>query len=346
MFASLHHNKRFFAIMVVCTIALILLWCFSYLATYPVELSASRGEAQLWFRADRNRVWFNNECIQLTWEVSGISTIFIYDEPTVGSGTYTACSFSEHAPTFDITFPDGQREFFFLEVAQMYRRLDHYFLLLAIAVCIWLGYAAARQSQMLDVPFILKNVGQVVGVGLLAILLWQRANTTFAFIDVVVPQATLRERVTSSRIVRPGLDIAALTPPNSVILVPLGVASPSSLHAIAYPRTFLYTGRTENYFATYYGDGSLMPFDAAHANVERLGLDAVADFENLYLLLNGTLSSRFIPEQGDLWIAETHPLPEDNLVLLRLKTAAPTADLHALIAQLQEDVVISANEEE
>ncbi|MEO1444107.1 MAG: hypothetical protein AAFV33_27180, partial [Chloroflexota bacterium] len=81
-----------FAIALLVIATLLLVWMVRHVnaATPPVFTDKNEG-GQVFYTASRAAVFFDRDCIDLTWRLSGISEVYLNDVATVGEQTETWC---------------------------------------------------------------------------------------------------------------------------------------------------------------------------------------------------------------------------------------------------------------
>lgn len=105
-----------------------------HMATEPRILDETYGDAVLHFTADKTRVLFPGECLNLTWDLTNIQSVTLNGRGRVGVDQQPYCTTISNVP-FEVKFPDGTSHNYNLRVEQLYRS--------PIIVGLWIGFIAA-----------------------------------------------------------------------------------------------------------------------------------------------------------------------------------------------------------
>jgi len=73
----------------------------------PVELSVAEHNGTVLIRSGQDSVIFEQDCVDVTWQVDRIEAVFIGDDATTGTGSTAYCG---EPPVFQVRFQDGARK--------------------------------------------------------------------------------------------------------------------------------------------------------------------------------------------------------------------------------------------
>jgi len=125
----------------------VILFAFVYVALAPApRLVADDGPVHIDFAADRANVMFPGDCVKVRWQVGGIRTVHINDEPTVGEGEQDICvtPAPESMPTLHLVYQDGSLHEYALTIGIVARKPEVWFLgALAAALLLGSAYSVA-----------------------------------------------------------------------------------------------------------------------------------------------------------------------------------------------------------
>lgn len=105
-----------------------------HLSSEPRVLDETYGDAVLHFTADKSRVLFPGECLNITWQLEGIQAVSFNGRGRVGVDQQYYCMVGSNIP-FEVQFQDGSSQTYTLRIEQLYRS--------PIIVGLWVGLIAA-----------------------------------------------------------------------------------------------------------------------------------------------------------------------------------------------------------
>lgn len=123
--------------------------------------------ATLQFGASRTVFLSPGACTTLTWDVQGIQTITVNNEPTVGQGEQTLCYPNyDTFPLLSVTHTDGTKQRVQLDVFFL---VESVFLWAGAIGCVWCGLAALLLTRRRIAGGVGALLSVLAGVGIISV---------------------------------------------------------------------------------------------------------------------------------------------------------------------------------
>jgi lysophospholipase L1-like esterase len=93
--------------MLLAAFALLLLLLMPVLLPIPGNISANVNDGTISLSVDDRVLWKPGACVQVSWRVSGVQSVYVDGSGTIGVADKTQCTTSGYTPTLRADWPDG-----------------------------------------------------------------------------------------------------------------------------------------------------------------------------------------------------------------------------------------------
>ncbi len=137
----------------------------------PIAIQADAGQARIVFAADRRSVFLAGDCLTVRWQVTGIQTVAVNGQPTLGEGEQRVCitAAPETLPTLQVVFQDNSVQKYVLPISIVSRQpLLWAALASALLLAVLAGWIACAPSLIAIRPYLGKTIRLIERALLLA----------------------------------------------------------------------------------------------------------------------------------------------------------------------------------